>query len=137
MRSTGRTMAADTLHIEGLRELQRAFKLADATLHKELRTTLRAVAEPVRADAETLALSGIRRITIPWSRMRVGVTQREVYVAPRQRGQKGRDQRLRRPKFADLLMGRALEPALTQNQPNVIAGVEDLLAEIGRDWERV
>jgi hypothetical protein len=123
------------IRVEGLRELQRAFKAADKTLQKDLRSGLRAAAEPVRASAETLAVEKITRIGVPWSRMRVGVTQREVYVAPRQRGQKGKDQRLRRPNLFDLLMGRALEPALDQNIDKVEAALEGVLGSVGRSWE--
>jgi hypothetical protein len=88
---------ADAVVVEGLTDLQRAFKAADVSVQRELRKALRLAAEPVRADAERLAVAGIPRIGTPWSRMRVGVTNREVYLAPKERGQKGRDQRLRRP----------------------------------------
>jgi hypothetical protein len=83
-----------------------------------------------------LAVEKIARIGVPWSRMRVGVTQRDVYVAPRQRGQKGRDQRLRRPNLFDLLMGRALQPALDQNIAKVERQLERLLDAVGSSWER-
>jgi hypothetical protein len=128
---------ADTIIVEGLTDLQRAFKAADVTVQRELRKALRVAAEPVRADAELLAVSGIRRIGLPWSRMRVGVTNREVYLAPRERGQKGRDQRLRRPNLRGLLLTRAMEPALAQNQGQVVAGVDAALATVGRVWEDV
>lgn len=127
-------MAEGTIRVDGLRDLQRAFKLADATLARELRTTLRKVAEPVRADAEQLAVGGIPRVGIPWSRMRVGVTQAGVYVAPRQRGTRGGPRR--RPNFAGLLLGRSLLPALEQNTPQVMSEMEQLLDTVGRSWER-
>jgi hypothetical protein len=123
----------ETLRVEGLRELQRAFKVADVSLHRELRSSLRQVAEPVRADAERLAVAAIPTVGIQWSRMRVGVTTTSVYVAPRQRGT--RDQRKRRPKFAGLLLGRAMEPALQHNQTRVMSGMQRVLDEVGRDWE--
>lgn len=78
-----------------------------------IRRELRGVAEPVRADAESLAASGIRNIGPDWSRMRVGLTPDVVYVAPRKRGVK-RGSRKRR-NLAPLLMTRALEPALDNN----------------------
>ncbi len=89
-------------------------------------------------DAERLAVSGIRRIGIPWSRMRVGVTAHSVYVAPRKRGLKtrGSDPR-RRPNLAGLLMGESLLPALQQNESRVASQVGHLLDEVGREWERV
>lgn len=129
-------MAAETVHIEGLRELQRAFKLADKELAKDLRATLRQIATPVQHDAERLAAASIPRIGLPWSRMRVGVTQSSVYVAPKQRGTRGRGPK-HRPNLFDLLMGRSLEPALQQNQALVVHEVERMLGTIGHDWERL
>ena len=123
-----------TLRVEGLRELQRAFSVADKTLAKELRSRLRDVAEPVRAEAERLALQEISRIGIPWSRMRIGVTRSLVYVAPVERGRRSRH---RRPNLADLLMGRAMSPALEANQDRVVHEFEELLDDVGRAWERV
>lgn len=125
---------SETVRVQGLRELQRAFKLADARLARELRTTLRQVAEPVRADAERLAVERIRRVGVPWSRMRVGVTASSVYVAPRQRDTKIRTRR--RPNLADLLLGRSMEPALEQNQTRVIAGLASMLGTVADEWER-
>jgi elongation factor P--beta-lysine ligase len=123
--------------VEGLRDLHRAFRRADKELIKELRTSLRKVAEPVRVDAEHLALTEIRKMTLPWSVMRVGVTQREVYVAPKLRGVKtrGRDPR-RRPNLFDLLLTRVLEPALAHNQERVVYEVEKMLGSVAQKWER-
>lgn len=125
--------AVEGIQVEGLRSLQRAFKAADKALSRELRTNLRKVAEPVRADAERLAVASIPRIGVPWSRMRIGVTLRAVYLAPRQRGTRLRQRR--RPNLAELLLGRSMEPALEQNEPRVIAGFEELLGTVGREWE--
>lgn len=124
--------AGETLRVEGLRDLQRAFKLADKELAKELRSTLRDTAEPVRADAERLAVAGIETIGIPWSRMRVGVTQTSVYVAPKRRGGQ-RDRR--RPNLAGLLLDRAMLPALRRNEPRVVREMEQMLDRVGRRWE--
>lgn len=126
----------NTIRVEGLRDLQRAFTLADKTLERELRDTLREVAEPVRADAERLAVAGIPTIGLPWSRMRVGVTRTSVYVAPRQRGVRGNATR-KRPNLAGLLLGRAMLPALEQNEPRVAAEMDKVLATVGKAWERV
>lgn len=127
---------ADTIRVEGLRELQRAFKHADKVLSTELRDGLKEAAEPVRQAAEELAVANITRIGVPWSRMRVGVTQKTVYVAPRQRGTKGRgDDPRRRPNLFGLMMGRSLEPALDRNVGQVEARLERLLDTVGRAWE--
>jgi hypothetical protein len=129
---------ASAIHVRGLRDLQRAFALADKTAQKELRTALRDVAEPVRADAEQLARSRITRIGEPWSQMRVGVTQSLVYIAPKQKGKRSRANRaLRRPNLFDLLMGRAMEPALERNEAKIEQGIGHVLDTVGRRWESV
>lgn len=127
---------AEPIRVEGLAGLQRAFKAADVLEQRELRKTLRAVAEPVRVQAEQLAVENIRRIGVPWSRMRIGVTNTSVYLAPRQRGQKGRDQRLRRPNLRGLLLRRSMEPAFDENRPRIIAGVTTMLNTVGKQWEQ-
>jgi hypothetical protein len=126
--------AERAVRVQGLRELSRAFAVADKTLSRELRDKLREAAEPVRSDAEALAVARIPRIGVPWSRMRVGVTRSAVYVAPRQRGARG--SRRRRPNLADLLMERSMQPALDANVPRVKESVEDVLDTVGRVWER-
>jgi hypothetical protein len=126
-----------TLRVSGLRELQRAFAVADRELSHELTGRLRKVAEPVASDAERLAVQKIRNIGNRWSAMRVGVTRSLVYVAPKQRGVKSRRNRaLRRPNLAGLLMDKAMSPALDLNQGRIVHEAENLLDEIGRDWER-
>lgn len=126
----------ETVSVTGLRDLQRAFKVADIEQERLLRKTLREVAEPVRADAERFSVAGITRIGLPWSRMRVGVTATSVYVAPRERGRLSRgNPRLKRPKLAPLLLEQEVR-ALDLNRPLIVAGVERMLAEVGRKWER-
>lgn len=125
----------ETLRVEGLADLQRAFALADRKLSKELRGSLRDAAEPVRVGAETLAGSRIPRIGVPWSRMRVGVTRHSVYVAPRERGT--RLQSRKRRNLPGLLLDRAMLPALSANQTQVERRVDKLLGEVGRAWENV
>lgn len=123
--------------IKGLRELKLIAAATGKEANKELNVELRKVAEPIRADAEGLAASGIRRIGPKWSKMRVGVTTKLVYVAPRQRGVKGGglDSR-RRPKFADLMEERAMGPALEHNREMIEGRVDDLFGRIATDWNR-
>jgi hypothetical protein len=125
----------NTVRVEGLRDLHRAFQVADRKQAADLKSTLRRVAEPVRVESEMLAASGIPRVGMVWSRMRVGVTQTSVYIAPRQRG--SRSGRRRRPNLAGLLLDRAMVPAITHNQPRVVREVEQMLDDVGRAWERV
>lgn len=124
----------ETLRVEGLRELSHAFALADETLIRELRKSLREVAEPVRVGAERLAVSEIPTIGLPWSRMRVGVTRHSVYVAPRQRGTRS-SIFSKRPNLAGLLLQRSMLPALKQNEQSVARGMEAMLGTVAQAWE--
>jgi hypothetical protein len=114
--------------VRGLNELQASLAHADRTVRLGVRKGLREAAEPVQRGAEQLAMSEIRNMSRSpkWSRMRVGVTRNLVYVAPRQKGTRGRGPR-RRPNLADLLMGRAMHPALDQHIGEVEARLEELL----------
>lgn len=124
----------ETLRVEGLRELSHAFALADETLIRELRKSLREVAEPVRVGAERLAVEGIPTIGLPWSRMRIGVTRHSVYVAPRQKGARG-NVFSKRPNLAGLLLQRSMLPALKQNEVAVAREMEAMLGTVGQAWE--
>lgn len=125
--------ATNALTLSGFRELARAFEIADPTLSREFRDGLQEAAEPVRVDAEILAVDRIRNVGIPWSRMRVGVTRHSVYVAPKQRGRRLRGRR--RPNLAGLLLDEAMTPALESNIPKVEKAVEEVLGTVGRVWE--
>ena len=121
---------AGPVHVKGLAELQRGFRHLDKDLSKELRTTLRRTAEPVRAEAEQRA-EGITNIGSEWSRMRTGVTTNTVYVAPRKR--RGR---YRRPNLATLLAERAMEPALNSHIEDIERNVGKTLEHLFKAWER-
>jgi hypothetical protein len=125
-------MAKQTVHVRGLAEMNRAFKRADKDLAKDVRSKLRDVAEPVRSEAETRAAHEIRNIGPEWSQMRTGATTRVVYVAPRKRSRGGS----RRPNFAQLLMDRAMQPALEANASEIEDAVGDVLDDICRHWGR-
>jgi len=131
----------ESLVVEGMNDLLRALSLVNRDLRSDVRTALEAAAEPVRFDAEHLALSeisGMVRSRIPWHGMRIGVTQREVYVAPRQRGLKSRtNDRRRRPNLFALLLQRAMEPALENNIGRVERELEDQLEQMRRLWEKI
>ena len=130
---------ADAVRVIGVDGLMRAFAAADKHVRDDLRDALEEAAAPVRSTAQALASSEIRNVSVgdPWSRMRTGVYRSVAYVAPVERGTKGRgNQRKRRPRFGDLLMGRAMEPALERNRDQVAARVDDLLDEVANVWER-
>lgn len=129
---------AEAVRIEGLRELERAFRLYGNGLEKGVRTALTKAAEPVRVEAESLARSAIKVSAVDWSSMRVGVTRRTAYVAPRQKGRAAkRNPRIRRPNLKPLLLDRAMQPALDRNVANVEREVGRALDDLGRMWERV
>lgn len=130
---------AQAISVDGLAELERAFAAADRTLRHDLDDALEEAAAPVRSDAQFLAGTAITRNPAgsDWTRMRIGSRSSVVYVAPVERGAKGRGaQRFRRPKFKPLMLSRALEPALARNRQNVIRRLDGLLAEVKRVWER-
>ena len=82
-------MATGAVKVHGLRDLNRTFKKMGKEVQKETRAELRAVGEPVRAAAEHLAVSRISHVGDRWSQMRLGVTTRLVYVAPKARSRRG------------------------------------------------
>lgn len=120
-------MAAE-VRIEGFRELNRALRFIDKNVAKEIRDEFREAAEPVRASAETLAVSRIRNIGPVWSRMRVGSTAREVYVAPRARRRGGSP----RPNVGRLLFEQSMVPALEKHRGEIEKRTEDVLDRLGR-----
>ena len=130
--------AQGEVYVRGMRELSRAFAYADRDSRRELRAAFREVAEPVARDAESLAVARIRRMpeSPRWSLMRVGVTRTAVYVAPKQRGVRRRDDPHRRPNLADLMMDRAMEPALEQNQHEIEVAVEHALDRLADHFNR-
>lgn len=129
----------ETLAVDGLRELQRAFAAADKQLIRDLKDALKDAAEPVRSDAEHLAVSEIRRMrrSLEWSEMRIGVHPTNVYVAPVKRGVKSRgNARHRRGNLAFLLLERSMVPALDRNEGQTVRRMDALLADIEHDWGR-
>lgn len=122
-------MAAGEVRVEGLRDLNRAFARLGASVKKEMVGELAAAAEPVRAAAARLANQGIRNMPLSprWSEMKVGVTQSLVYVAPKARRRRGTP----RPNLAPLLMDKAMQPALDDNQAEVVARLELMIDRLG------
>lgn len=117
---------ADAIRVQGLQELSRAFGRISADLRAEVRSELAAAGEPVRARGESLARSDIRNIGDRWSQMRIGVTSSLVYVAPKARRRRGSP----RPNLAPLLMDKALQPALDQSAPEIVAHMDAMLGRL-------
>lgn len=130
-------MATGTVSVKGLAELNRALRRTDRDMRLGVRSELREVAEPVRSQAESLAGSEIRRIGPAWQKMRVGITTNLVYVAPKQRGVRGRGSGgRRRPNLAPLLMDRAMQPALDRNAGQIERDLERTLDKIADTFSR-
>jgi hypothetical protein len=122
---------AGSVAVRGLRDVQRGLKDAEKEVRLGFRKELRAVAQPVADDAAIRAASSIRRIGPDWFKMRVGVTQTSVYVAPRERGvaprSGARRQTDKRPNLAPLLMDRAMQPALDAHGAQAEKAIEQAL----------
>ena len=132
-------MPERAIRIEGLRELDRAFRLYGRGMEKGLREAMEAAAEVVRPDAEALARSTLKTPkNVDWTLMRVGVLKRVSYVAPVERGRRTqRRPNSGRPKLKGLLLDRAMEPALEQNVSRVESEFDDALKDLARMWSRV
>ena len=115
-------MAASTVRVRGLRELQRDFRKMSKDLSKEVRDGLREAAEPVRQEASTL-FSPISADSAAGYKVRV--RQRGVAVEQSRRRTTGK-----RPDFGRLQMGRALIPALENRADEVVKGVEKVLDKL-------
>jgi len=115
-----------TVQVDGYRELIRDFAKTSAEMQVAVKTGLREAADPMRQNAEQLAQEGIRNIGGVWSQMRVGVTQRMVYMQPATRNSGGSP----RPNLGGLLMRDAMLPAQAQGRDRAEQLVLALLARI-------
>lgn len=134
-----RVASSDTLRVQGLADLDKAWLVAGVEYQKSYRASLGSIAEPVRVDAERLAAGAGRGLDEgdPWTKMRAVVRRTGVYVAPVQRGRRTRrNPQLRRPNLAALLMDRAMQPALEGNVREVEARFDELLGGMASAWER-
>lgn len=115
------------IEVEGLPELYTALAELDVTVQENLKEGLLAGAEPVRRRAEGLAMSEITNMTDHWARMKLGVTGRAlVYLAPLSRRTAAGSPR---SNLSGELLGKAMEPAAVQGEPEVRAAVD---AAVGR-----
>lgn len=135
-------MADKAIRVEGLDDLVRAFKVADARVAKDVRTAIEQAGEPIRQRASELVLaeiSGMARSRVPWWTIRTGVERRTIgYIVPNQRGYKGGKgrERTRRPNLAPLIAEQE-GIALDENIGRVVDEFEDALDEVAKAWARV
>jgi len=125
-------MATGAIRVHGLKELTRAFKAMPDQVVEEFVWELEEAANPVKMEAQSLAVSEIRNMppTPFYADMRIGVAKSQglVYMVPAWRSSKGAGRR--RPNLADLLMDRAMDPAAEHNENKVIDKIEDMLDRI-------
>ncbi len=124
--------ASGAIRVKGLNDLHRALKTADNQTRLGVRKVERQVAEPVRVEAEQLAAREISHIGTEWSTMRIGITQKLVYVAPKRRRRQGSP----RKNLAGLLMDKAMQPALERNRAKIEKNFEDMLDGMAGDFNR-
>ena len=129
-------MAGPIVDVKGLRELDRAFARASADVRATKKKRLEGAARPVARDAEVLALGRISHMprSPAWSGMRIGSNRDFVYVAPQQRGSRVASKKRRN--IADLLIDRAMQPAVDRNAEGVRRTLDEMLARMERAWER-
>lgn len=114
-----------SVKVTGLRQMHRAFKEYDDDLKRELEDELRAAGTIVAATArarfgyiDARSAAGFKSKTKGFGR---------VVVQQSRRKKTGK-----RPDFGSLQMRRALLPALSENEPQVLRHVENMLDRIGR-----
>ena len=111
----------NTVVVRGYRELQLAFKQAEAEINAGFRTELKAVGEIVRRDAAARMLSYDSRSAAGF---RVQMHARSMWVAQTRRSKHIR------PQFGALQMVKALLPALDAHRGEIMAGFEGILDKI-------
>jgi len=122
--------SAGAVRVSGYTELGRAFKKMGKEVSRELRLELIKAAEPVKTTAEQLAVSRIRNMprSPDWAGMRIGVTAKGVYIVPFRKRGRGSG----RSNLKDLLLERAMDPAVEQKQSEIMEGVGEMFDNLSR-----
>lgn len=109
------------------------FKNLGGEIHKELNDALKETAQPVADEAELLAMTRIRSMprSPHWAGMRIGVSVARgvVYMVPAARSKRTR----KRPNLAELLLERAMDPALEHNAAKIETAVENMFDRLTRE----
>lgn len=136
---------ADAIRVEGLRELVRAYQVANREMAKDVRVAIEEAGEPIRQEAQQLVrseISGMARSRVPWWTIRTGVERSSIgYIVPQQKGVSGRAGRLAqtkrgRPNLAPLIAERE-ERARDANTDRVVDEFTQALERVARVWARV
>jgi hypothetical protein len=126
------------IQVDGFNDLDKALREIDLGLEKEMRAALLEIVEPIRRDAELLAvdeITGLHKQAASgdpkWSRMRVGRTVDGLYIAPKERGrQQGAG---KRPQFGTTLVTKAMQPAFDRHGIEVDLKLEEMLDVVVRE----
>jgi len=145
-----RTISGNTIRVTGFQNVARSYARVSKTAKKNLNKRLKEAIEPVRESAQELGPSRIRNLrrgrsrnNVRWDAVRSGTTQRSAYIAPVERGVKGRGNASRRrgtsagtgpPSFDDLVMERAYLPALDMNRSEVMDRFGRIFDDIQHAW---
>ncbi len=132
-----------SVEIVNLGEITRSIKLLGPAVYKAARAGLLEAAEPVKRDADQLALSeisGMKRARAkppPWSIQKEGSTVHSVYIVPTQRGKRSQrtdGDRRRSDRFVSIMYGKSYNPALEKNRPVVAQTVDNWLGRVTREF---
>lgn len=137
--------ATAEIKVVGMDGLVKSLRHADKDIQKSFRAALKESAKPITTLASALSTSDIshNRPGGPWSKFRIGMLAggRVVYMAPKPHGISSRQSRAQRrgrysrmsgrqlagaarPRFAPILLERAMEPALEASQEEVKKAVQ-------------
>lgn len=132
------------VRVEGLDQLVRAFRVADARVARDVRTAIEQAGEPIRQRASELVrteISGMARSHVPWWTIRTGIERRTIgYIVPAERGGRGSARRGGGPRARPNLAGLIAEQegvALDENIGRVVDEFNDALEEVAKAWARV
>ncbi len=134
-------VSSNTIYIKGYQNVLRSYAKVGKAANKNIRKRLKLAIEPVRAKAQELGPRNIRNLRpsptasnrSDWAAVRMGVTQRFVYIAPVERGRTTNEHR-RRPNFKALELGKGYEPALAIEKQEVIDRFGGIFDDIQHAW---
>ena len=138
--------------VAGFTELERDLKQTGPLMIKAMRTGLTIAVQPIKRDADRLALteiSGMKRarktagrhagfigpLLPAWSVQKIGQNTKEVYMVPTEKGARARENSgLRRPNFSTLMLGKSYDPALEANRVQVANTVDHVIGTVTRTF---
>lgn len=124
------------LQVNQVAFVNRALQQAGKDVELGARKEIEAIGNLVAGDAETLALTSIRRMgrSPQWAEMRVGQNNELVYVVPKQRGT--RSKKRKRRNLAPLMLRRSMRPARERNALEIQRRFERLVSSVCGDFNR-